>query len=47
MLDLHTRDHGYREVLPPYLVNSEALFGTGQLPKFADDLFRIEGTDST
>jgi seryl-tRNA synthetase len=41
MLDVHTREHGYREVLPPYLVNSDALYGTGQLPKFADDLFRV------
>ena len=41
MLDVHTREHGYTEVLPPYLVNSESLYGTGQLPKFADDLFRV------
>src|SRR5205807_8999115 len=41
MLDLHTREHGYTEVLPPYLVNSESMYGTGQLPKFAADLFRI------
>lgn len=40
MLDIHTRQHGYREVLPPVMVNSRSLFGTGQLPKFADDLFR-------
>ena len=40
MLDLHTGPHGYREVLPPVMVNSKSLFGTGQLPKFADDLFR-------
>jgi seryl-tRNA synthetase len=40
MLDLHTREHGYTEVLPPFMVNSKSLFGTGQLPKFADDLFR-------
>ena len=39
MLDLQTDEHGYREVSPPYLVRDEALFGTGQLPKFADDLF--------
>ena len=39
MLDIHTREHGYTEVLPPFLVNSASLFGTGQLPKFADDLF--------
>ncbi len=41
MLDLHTRQHGYTEVLPPYLVNSESMYGTGQLPKFAQDLFRV------
>jgi seryl-tRNA synthetase len=41
MLDLHTREHGYTEVLPPFLVNSESMYGTGQLPKFADDLFRV------
>jgi seryl-tRNA synthetase len=39
MLDLHTKEHGYVEVLPPFMVNSESLFGTGQLPKFASDLF--------
>jgi seryl-tRNA synthetase len=43
MLDLHTREHGYREVLPPFLVGMEALFGTGQLPKFESDLFKVEG----
>ena len=41
MLDLHTQEHGYTEVLPPYLVNSESMYGTGQLPKFAQDLFRV------
>ena len=41
MLDLHTHEHGYTEVLPPYLVNSESMYGTGQLPKFAADLFRV------
>ena len=45
MLDLHTREHGYTEVLPPFLVNSQSLFGTGQLPKFADDLFKCEKHD--
>jgi seryl-tRNA synthetase len=45
MLDVHTREHGYTEVLPPFLINSASLFGTGQLPKFAADLFKIEGTD--
>jgi seryl-tRNA synthetase len=42
MLDLHTREHGYTEVLPPYMVNSKSLFGTGQLPKFAADLFHCD-----
>ena len=41
MLDLHTDEHGYTEVLPPYLVNSESMYGTGQLPKFAADSFRV------
>jgi seryl-tRNA synthetase len=45
MLDVHTRDHGYLEVMPPLLVNSDSLFGTGQLPKFADELFKCEGSD--
>ncbi|HZU45610.1 MAG TPA: serine--tRNA ligase [Terriglobales bacterium] len=45
MLDLHTREHGYTEVLPPFMVNSASLYGTGNLPKFAADLFRCEGTD--
>ena len=43
MLDLHTREHGYREVVPPFLVNAEALRGTGNLPKFEQDLFKIAG----
>jgi seryl-tRNA synthetase len=42
MLDLHTREHGYTEVLPPTMVNSRSLFGTGQLPKFAEDLFHCD-----
>ena len=42
MLDLHTREHGYTEVLPPFMVNSRSLFGTGQLPKFAADLFHCD-----
>ncbi|MGO4516133.1 serine--tRNA ligase [Terriglobus sp. 2YAB30_2] len=42
MLDLHTREHGYMEVLPPFMVNSRTLFGTGQLPKFAEDLFHCD-----
>jgi seryl-tRNA synthetase len=41
MLDLHTREHGYTEVLPPFLVNSDSMYGTGQLPKFEEDLFRV------
>ncbi len=45
MLDVHTREHGYTEVLPPFLVNSQSLFGTGQLPKFKEDLFKCEGHD--
>ncbi len=45
MLDLHTNEHGYKEVLPPFLVNSASLYGTGQLPKFAEDLFHCENTD--
>lgn len=45
MLDMHTREHGYQEVLPPFLVNSESLYGTGNLPKFADDLFKCEKVD--
>src|SRR5438270_6771363 len=45
MLDLHTREHGYTEVLPPYMVNSDSMYGTGQLPKFSDDLFKFEKHD--
>jgi seryl-tRNA synthetase len=45
MLDLHTREHGYTEVLPPYLVNSDSMFGTGQLPKFAADSFKVPHGD--
>jgi seryl-tRNA synthetase len=45
MLDLHTTRHGYTEILPPFMVNSRAMTGTGQLPKFAEDLFRLQGTD--
>jgi seryl-tRNA synthetase len=45
MLDIHTREHGYTEVLPPFMVNSKSLFGTGQLPKFAEDLFRCEDAE--
>jgi seryl-tRNA synthetase len=45
MLDLHTKEHGYREVLPPFLINSASLYGTGQLPKFEEDLFQCKGHD--
>src|SRR5262245_40711465 len=41
MLDLHTKEHGYTEVLPPFMVNAKALFGTGQLPKFEEHLFKV------
>jgi seryl-tRNA synthetase len=44
-LDVHTREHGYTEILPPFLVNTAALTGVGQLPKFARDMFHLEGTD--
>lgn len=45
MMDLHADEHGYEEILPPYIVNRESLKGTGQLPKFAEDLFHIEAND--
>ena len=45
MLDLHTREHGYMEVLPPFMANRTSFFGTGNLPKFEADLFHIEGTE--
>jgi seryl-tRNA synthetase len=45
MLDLHTAEHGYTEVLTPFMVNKESMTGTGNLPKFAEDLFKIEGLD--
>ena len=45
MLDVHTREHGYLETLPPFMANSASFVGTGQLPKFEEDLFRIAGTD--
>ncbi len=45
MLDIHTREHGYTELLPPFLVNSAAMTGTGQLPKFKSDLFKVEDWD--
>jgi len=43
MLDLHTREHGYLEVLPPFMVNRVAMTGTGQLPNLEEDLFKVEG----
>jgi len=45
MLDTHTKNHGYREVLPPFIVNRESMTNTGQLPKFAEDLFKLEDWD--
>jgi seryl-tRNA synthetase len=45
MLDLHTRQHGYTEFFPPFIVNKESMLGTGQLPKFAEDMFKLEGLD--
>ncbi len=45
MLDVHTREHGYTEMLPPFVANSASFVGTGQLPKFEEDLFRVAGTD--
>ncbi len=45
MLDIHTGEHGYLEVLPPFIVNSTSMTGTGQLPKFEEDLFKLQGTD--
>lgn len=45
MLDLHTREHGYTEFFPPFIVNEASMTGTGQLPKFAQDMFKLEGLD--
>ena len=45
MLDIHTTEHGYQEVLPPFIVNRDSMTGTGQLPKFEEDLFKLEGWD--
>lgn len=45
MLDVHTREHGYQEVLPPFMASSRSFFGTGNLPKFEADLFKVQGTD--
>jgi seryl-tRNA synthetase len=43
MLDMHTQEHGYTEFFPPFIVNKDSMFGTGQLPKFAEDMFKLEG----
>jgi seryl-tRNA synthetase len=45
MLDVHTKEHGYTEVLPPFIANRDSFYGTGQLPKFEQDLFKLQGTD--
>ena len=45
MLDVHTQEHDYTEIFPPYIVNKDSMLGTGQLPKFADDMFKLEGLD--
>jgi seryl-tRNA synthetase len=45
MLDLHTEKHGYVEIFPPFMVNRDSMIGTGQLPKFAEDMFKVEGLD--
>lgn len=45
MLDLHTTQHNYVEVFPPFIVNRDSMIGTGQLPKFAEDMFKIEGQE--
>lgn len=45
MLDLHTREHGYTEIFPPFLVHRDSMIGTGQLPKFEEEAFRVDGTD--
>ena len=45
MLNLHTEEHGYTEIFPPYIVNRDSMLGTGQLPKFAEDMFKLEGLD--
>lgn len=44
-LDMHTREHGYREILPPFMVSADCMQGTGQLPKFAEDMFKLEGKE--
>lgn len=45
MIDLHTQEHGYTEFFPPFIVNKDSMYGTGQLPKFAEDMFKLEGYD--
>src|SRR5579883_1056842 len=45
MLDIHTKEHGYTEIVPPFMANSKSMFGTGQLPKFEEDLFKVRDTD--
>ena len=45
MLDIHTKQHGYKEILPPFIVNRDSMIGTGQLPKFEEDLFKLQGWD--
>jgi seryl-tRNA synthetase len=45
MLDIHTTEHGYKEILPPFIVNRDSMTGTGQLPKFEEDLFKLQGWD--
>jgi seryl-tRNA synthetase len=45
MIEIHTEDHGYQEILPPFMVHSDSMVGTGQLPKFEEDAFKIEGSD--
>ena len=45
MLDIHTQEHGYQEIVPPFMANSKSLFGTSQLPKFEEDLFKVRDTD--
>src|SRR5204863_2860664 len=45
MLDIHTKEHGYKEIVPPFMANSKSLFGTSQLPKFQEDLFKVRDTD--
>lgn len=45
MMDLHRKEHGYEEMIPPFIANSQSFFGTGQFPKFKDDVFHLEGTD--